>query len=104
MYWKLKCLVSKNMCSKRTKRHNNKAFNMITKKDEVKATAEHISYDCKSRFNSTTCNSSQRWNNKAYQCECKHYPKCKEDYNWNHSSCICENGKYLKSISDNSVT
>ena len=27
----------------------------------------------------------------------------KEDYIWNCSSCTCKNGKYLKSINDNSV-
>ena len=32
-----------------------KAFNMITNKDEAKAITEHISCDCKCKFNSTTC-------------------------------------------------
>ena len=40
-----------NMCSKK------QAFNVITNKDEVKVMAEHISCDCKSKFNSATCNS-----------------------------------------------
>ena len=38
-----------------TKDINVKAFNMITNKDEAKAMAEHISCDCKCKFNSTTC-------------------------------------------------
>ena len=40
-----------------------------------------------------------------YQCqrECKHYHKCKKDYSWNPSTCICENSKYLKSITKTSV-
>ena len=46
---------------------------MITKKDEVKAMTEHISRDCKCKFNSTTCNLKQKWNNKTCQCECKNY-------------------------------
>ena len=29
---------------------------------------------------------------------------CKKDYNWNLSTCICQNGKYLKYIASNSVT
>ena len=33
-----------------------KALNMIRNKNESKAMAEHISYDCKCKFNSTTCN------------------------------------------------
>ena len=34
-----------------------KAFNMITNKNEAKAMIEHISCDCKCKFNSITCNS-----------------------------------------------
>ena len=29
---------------------------------------------------------------------------CKKDYSWNRSACICENSRYLKSITDTSVT
>ena len=47
---------------------------------------KHISWDCKSKFNSTVCNSSQKWNNKTCQCECKIYHKCEKDYSWNPSS------------------
>ena len=90
------------MCYKK-KRHNVKAFNMMTNKDEAEAMTEHISYDCKCKFNSTTCNLNQKWNNKTYQCECKNYPKCKKDYVWNPSTCICETSKYLKSIADTLV-
>ena len=77
---------------------------MITNKIEAKAMTEHISLDCKCKFNSTTCNSKQKWNNKVCQCECKNYLKPQKDYSWNPSICICENGKYLKSIADTSVT
>ena len=65
---------------------------------------EHISCDFKCKFNNTTCNSKQKWNNKIWQCECKNYCKYKKDYIWNPSACICENSKYLKSITDTSVT
>ena len=27
---------------------------------------------------------------------------CKNDYSWNPSTCICKNGKYLKSTTDDS--
>ena len=57
---------------KETKDINVKAFNMITNKNEAKAMTEHISCDCKCKFNSTTCNSNQKWNNKTCQWECKH--------------------------------
>ena len=49
---------------KKTKDTNVKAFNMITNKNETKTMAKHISCDFKWKFNSTTCNSNQRWNNK----------------------------------------
>ena len=81
-----------------------KAFNMITNKDEAKTMAEHISCDCKCKFNSTTCNLKQKWNNKTCQYECKNYRKCEKDYSWNPSTCICENSKYLKSVADTSLT
>ena len=37
---------------------------MIANKNEAKTTTAHVSYDCKCKFNSTTCNSNQKWNNK----------------------------------------
>ena len=61
---------------------------------------KNISCDCKCNFNSTTCNSNQKWNNKTCQCECKNYCTPEKDFSWNPSTCICENSKYLKSITD----
>ena len=98
-------ILSPKICiSKETKDINVKAFNMITNKDEAKAMTEHISCDCKCKFNSTTCSSKQKWNNKTCQCECKNCRKGKQDYSWNPSTCICENSKYLKSIANTSVS
>ena len=64
---------------------------------------EHILCDYRYKFNSTTCNSKQKSNNKTSQCECKNNRQCKEDYSWNPSICFFLNSKYLKSIVDNSV-
>ena len=66
--------------------------------------AEHISCDFKCKFNSTTCNSNQKWNNKSCQFECKNYRKNKKDYSWNPSTFTCEKSKDLKRIADASVT
>ena len=55
------------MCSEK-KNTNIKAFNMTTIKNEAKAMAKHISCGCKSKFNSTACNSDQKWNNTTSQC------------------------------------
>ena len=63
-----------------------------------------ISYNCKYKFNSTTCNPNQKWNSKTCQYECKNYHRCKRDYSWNPSICICENNKNFKSIADNSLS
>ena len=77
---------------------------MVSIKTEDKAMTEHISYDSKRKFNSTTCNSNQEWNNKTCQCECINYHKCEKENSWNPRTCICENSKYLKSIANTSAT
>ena len=97
-------LSSKICVPKETKDINVKAFNMITNKDETKAMTEHISCDCKCKFNSRTCNSKQKWNNKTFQCEYKNYHKCEKDYSWNPSTGTCENSRFLKSVADTSLT
>ena len=63
---------------------------------------KHISCNCKSKFNNKTCNSNQKWNSKACQCEFKNY-QCKKYYTWNPGTCTSENSKYLKNIADTSV-
>ena len=42
---------------------------MITNIDEAKIMTKHISCDCKCKFNRTTCNSNQKWNNKTCHCD-----------------------------------
>ena len=66
---------------------------MIVNKNEAKAMTEHISCDCKCKFNSTTCNSSQKKNNKPWKCECKIIVRAKRINSWSPSTCICENDK-----------
>ena len=66
-----KCNGSCNILSpkifvpKETKDMNIEAFNMIANKNEAKTMTKHLSWDCKCKFNSTTCNSNQKWNNKT---------------------------------------
>ena len=58
--------LSRKICvSEQTKDINVKAFGLITNKEEAKAITEHISCDCKCKFNSTTCNLNENWNNKT---------------------------------------
>ena len=59
-----------------------------------------ISCDWKCNFNSTTSNSNQKCNNKTFQYESKNICFRKTDY---LSTCLCKNGKCLKSIVDTSV-
>ena len=75
-------LFPKICIPKETKDIYFKIFNMISKKDEVKEMTEHISCDYNCKFNSTKCNSKQKWNNNTCQCECKSYHKCEKDYTW----------------------
>ena len=75
---------------------------MITNRNEAKTLVKYFLCDCKRKFNRTTCNSNKKWDNKTCQCECKNYRACKKDYSCNPSTCICENGKYLKSKVDDS--
>ena len=87
----------------KTKHLYVKAFNTITRINKAKTLLKHISYDWIWEFNSTPCNSNQKWNNETYQRDCKNYCTSKKDYRWNPNTCICENSKYLKSIPDTSV-
>ena len=77
-------------------------FNMITGINESKTLTEHISCECKCKFDGRKCNSDQWWNNDKCWCWCKKYI-CEKDYVWNPSTCSCENGKYLASIMDDSA-
>ena len=96
-------VASPKICVPKEKKVINiKAFSMITNKNEVEAMAEHILCDCKCKLNSTTYNSDKKWNNITCQRECKKYHKCKKDYSWNLST--CKNSRYLKSLTDTSVT
>ena len=96
-------LFPKICALKETKDIYVKAFNMITNKIEAKPMTNHISCDCKCKFNSSICNSNQKWNNKISQCERENYCQCNKDCNWNPSTCICEKSKHLKSIADTLV-
>ena len=54
-------------------------------------------------FYERKCNSNQWWNNYKCRRECKRHHICEKDCIWNPCTCICENGKYLASIMDDSV-
>ena len=76
---------------------------MITGINESKTISKHISRECKCKFNGTKCNLNQWWDNDKCRGECKKIHGCEKEYAWNPSECICENGKYLASIMDDST-
>ena len=78
---------------------------MITGINESKTLKKHVSCKCECKFDSKKCNSNQIWNTDKCRCECKNPRKnvFKEGYIWNPAICTCENGRYAKSIIDDSV-
>ena len=81
-------------------------FNMITGTNELKTLIKHLSCKFKCKFDSEKCNSKQKWNSDKCRCQCKNpkkYRVCVKDYIWNSATCICEYGKYLASIINDSV-
>ena len=71
MKFLMSCLQNYVFRKKKKKDINVKVFNMIINKDGAKTMTKHISKYCKCKFNSTMCNSNQKWNNKTCQYECK---------------------------------
>ena len=76
---------------------------MITGINKSKKLTKHISRESKCRLDERKYHSYQWWNNNKCLCECKKRRVCQKDYIWNPSTCICENGKYLASIMDDSA-
>ena len=76
-------LSTRTSVPSKTKDVNVKVFNMITTRNEAKTMVKHIPYNWKWKFNSTTRNFNQKWNNEAFQCEFKKHSKCKKDYSQN---------------------
>ena len=86
----------------KTKNLNLSMFNLITGINELKTSAKHMPCRWKCKFDERKYNSNHWWNNDKCWCECKIHNICEKIYIWNPVACICENGKYLASIIDNS--
>ena len=91
MYWKFNASLTKICVLAKSKDIHAKTFNIITNKNEGKTMTKYVSCHSKCRFNSTTCNSDQKWNHETCQCECKNYRTWKNVYSWNPSAWIGEN-------------
>ena len=93
------CNLSNKVCiPKETEDLNLCIFNRITGINESKTLTKHLSCECKCRFDGKKCNLNQWQNNDKCRCECSCMWK-----RWNPSKCLCENGKYLASIIDDST-
>ena len=101
--------LSNKVCiSNQTEDLNLSVLNMIARINKSETLTKQISCECKCKFYLKCgwneiqivffkkCNSNQKWNRK------KHHI-CEKDYIWNPAACSCNNGKYLASITDNSV-
>ena len=81
---------------------------MIIGISESKALTKHISCKFKCKCDGVKCNSKQNWNNDKCWCECKnqkeHHCTKKIIFGILLHTCCCENGKYLATIIDDSVT
>ena len=97
-------LSNKACVPSKTEDLNLIVFNIIKGINESKTLTKHISCECECQLDGKKINTNQWWNNDKCQCECKKRRVCEKDYIWNPSACSCENGKYLASIMDDSLT
>ena len=81
-------------------------FNLKTGINESEIIAKLISCKCKCKFDSRKCNSNQKWSNDKCRCKCKNLAEhhaCKQGYIWNRDICTFENGRYARSVIDDSM-
>ena len=96
--------LSNNVCVPNKKEYLNLSlFNMVTGINESKTLTNHISYECKCRFDERKGNSDQWQNNDKCRYEFKKRHVCEKEHIWNLCKCNCGNGKYLADIMDDST-
>ena len=79
---------------------------MIRRINESKILTKRVSCKCKCKFDNKKCNLNQKQNDDKCRCECKNQKKklcVQKNYIWNPSTRTCENGRYTRSIIDDSV-
>ena len=95
--------LSNKVCVRnKTEDLNLSVLNMITGINESKNLTKHISCKCKCKFDGRRFNSDQWWNIDKCRCKCKKHNTCEKGYIWSPARYICENGKYVNSIMDES--
>ena len=102
---------SNKICTlNKTEDVNGKMFSMIRRKTESNLLTEHISCDCKCRFDTKKCNLNLIWNNDQCRCQCKRPLKeylCKKYCICNPNKCACErdihSNNYTINIANNLI-
>ena len=92
--------------SNKTEDVNLSVFNMIIAINESRKLTKDKLCKFMCKFDGRKFNLNQNWNNDKCRCECKNpkkYHACKKGYVWSPSTCNCENGKYLGSITGSAV-
>ena len=83
---------------------NVKAFNLMSRINEIRHIEWHETCKCQCRLDTIVCYNKQRWNKDKCRCECKKLIDkgvCDKGFIWNPSNCECECdkscdiGKYL---------
>ena len=80
-----------------------KVFNLITRINEEKISVQHISCNCKRKLTVQRVIQIKNRIMTHVNVHIKINIHAKKYYRWNPSTCICENGKYLNSIINESV-
>ena len=95
-------LSNRKSVSNETEDLNLNVFNMISKINESKTLAKHISYKCECKFSESKCNLHEKWNKDKCRSKCKNKKKtsCAQNIFFLES---CYNGKYIRSFYSNSV-
>ena len=95
--------LSHKLCiPNKTEDLNLTVFKVIADINELKTLTKDISDECKCKFDGTNVILTNGGITINVDVSVKNII-CEKDYVWNTAKCICENGKYLASIMDDSV-
>ena len=76
---------------------NVRAFNLMSRTNEIRHKEWHETCKCKCRLDASVCNNKQRWKDDKCICKCKELidkDVCDKGFTWNPSNCECQ---YYKS-------
>ena len=68
------------MCSRQKRSFKFKRIQHDYRNKWIETLANHVSCECKCKFDDKKWNSDQKWNNDKRRCECKKHHICKKGY------------------------